>query len=95
MRVSVRLFTTLRELAGKREEMLDFDMETVRVIDALRDLAEKYGKQFEAYLFNDRDEVREHLQLLVNGRDVSLLEQNETLLREGDKVAIVPPVGGG
>ena len=89
------MFTTLRELVGKREEMLNFNTETVRIIDALRNLAEKYGKQLEDYLFDDRGEVREHLQLLVNGRDVGLLEQNETLLREGDTVAIVPPVGGG
>jgi len=39
--------------------------------------------------------VREHLQLLVNGKSVSLSEELETRLREGDEVAIVPPVGGG
>jgi len=95
VKVSVRLFTTLRELAGKGEETLEFDVEIVAVKDVLEGLVKRHGKEFKDYLFDETRRVREHLQLLVNGKSISLLEELETQLEEGDEVAIVPPVGGG
>ena len=91
----MRLFTTLRELVGKGEETLEFDLGIVTVKDVLEDLAKRYGEEFKDYLYNEEREVREHLQLLVNGKNVSLLEELKTQLKEGDQVAVVPPVGGG
>lgn len=91
----MRLFTTLRELAGKGEEPLEFDVGSVTVKGVLEELAKRYGKLFKNYLYNEEGRVREHLQLLVNGKSISLLEELDTRLKEGDEVAIVPPVGGG
>lgn len=95
MKVSVRLFTVLREIAGKGEETLEFSVKGVTVKDVLETLAKRHGKEFREYLYDDKNRVREHLQLLVNGKSVSLMEELKTRLREGDQVAIVPPVGGG
>jgi molybdopterin converting factor small subunit len=33
--------------------------------------------------------------LLINGTGIPTLEGFKTRLKEGDKVAIIPPVGGG
>ena len=95
MQVSVRLFTTLRELAGRGEETLEFSPKSVTLEDVLKALAKKHGRAFRKYLYDDRNRVREHLQILVNGRSASLMEDLETRLKEKDVVAIVPPVGGG
>ncbi len=95
MRVSVRLFTILRELAGKNVETLEFKQEAVTVKDVLEELEKQYGKAFADYLFHEGGTIREHWQLLVNGKSVELLEELDTRLKEGDQVAIVPPVGGG
>ena len=95
VKVSVRLFTTLRELAGRGEEILEFTQKRVTVKEVLGELVKRHGKAFKDCLYNGRGEVQEYLQLLVNGKSVSLLEELETRLREGDEVAIVPPVGGG
>jgi len=94
VKVYVRLFTTLRELTGKREETLEFDARIVTVEDVLKELTGRYGKEFKEYLYNDKQMVRGYLQLLVNGKSVELLERIKTRLKEGDEVAIVPPVGG-
>jgi molybdopterin synthase sulfur carrier subunit len=85
----------LREIAGKGEEKLAFRTKSVTVHDVLETLAKRYGKEFREYLYDDKNRVRTHLQLLVNGKSVSLMEELETRLRDGDQVAIVPPVGGG
>ena len=74
---------------------MEFDLGIVTVKDVLEDLAKRYGEEFKDYLYNEEREVREHLQLLVNGKNVSLLEELKTQLKEGDQVAVVPPVGGG
>jgi molybdopterin synthase sulfur carrier subunit len=97
LRVSVRFFTTLKELVGKREETLEFsDKEIVTVNSVLKRLSERYGKGFIEYVFDDKTgEVKGFLQFLVNGRSASTLNGLDTKLRNGDVLAIIPPVGGG
>jgi molybdopterin synthase sulfur carrier subunit len=95
VQISVRLFTTLRELAGKGEETLEFRAKSITVKEVLKELAKRHGNAFKEYLYDDRSRVREHLQILVNGRSASLMEDLETRLKEKDVVAVVPPVGGG
>ncbi|MCK4477167.1 MoaD family protein [Candidatus Bathyarchaeota archaeon] len=82
-------------MAQKGGETLEFDVGFVTVKDVLEELVRRHGKEFKDYLYDEKRRVREHLQLLVNGKSVSLSEELETRLREGDEVAIVPPVGGG
>jgi MoaD family protein len=97
LRVSVRFFTILREIVGKKEETLEFPKNAkVTVNSVLRCLSEKYGKAFDEYVYDvTTGEVKGFLQFLVNGRSVSSSEGMETKLSDGDVIAIVPPVSGG
>lgn len=97
MKVSVRFFTTLREIVGKREETLEFQKgEVVTVEKVLKTLAERYGKEFTEYVFDgETGEVKGFLQFLINGRSASTLDGLNTKLKNGDVLAIIPPVGGG
>lgn len=96
MRVSVRFFTMLREVTGKREETLEFiDREAVTVNTVLKTLAERYGKGFVDYVYDSAGNVKGFLQFLVNGRSASTLKGLDTELADGDVLAIIPPVGGG
>jgi len=95
--VSVRFFTTLREVTGKKEELLEFSKkEDVTVESALKRLAQVHGKSFVGYVYDHKTgEVKSFLQFLVNGRSISSFEGQKTKLSDGDVLAIVPPVGGG
>ena len=97
MQVKVRLFTNLREIANKREETLTFpEGEKVTVDSVLKVLSQKYGKPFMDYVYNDKKgQPKNFLQFLVNGNSASTLKGLETELKEGDVLAILPPVGGG
>lgn len=97
LKVSVRFFTTLREITGKREETLEFsDGECVTVAKVLERLVKHYGKVFADYVYDYKSgDIKGYLQFLINGRSVSTLKGLETELVDGDTLAILPPVGGG
>lgn len=97
LRVSVRFFTSLRELTGKREETLEFSgKEKITIGLVLERLSKRYGREFVDYVFDRKTgDVKGFLQFLVNGRSASTLNGLDTPLRDGDVLAIVPPVGGG
>lgn len=97
MKISVRFFTSLREIIGKKEETLEFQIgEIVTVDTVLKRLAELYGKSFVEYVYEGKTgNVKGFLQLLVNGRSASAFKGLNTELADGDVLAIIPPVGGG
>jgi molybdopterin synthase sulfur carrier subunit len=97
MRVSVRFFTSLREIVEKKEEPLEFpDNDIITVNKVLADLSQRYGNKFIDYVYDTKTrQVRGFLQFLVNGRSASTLNGLQTELRDGDVLAILPPVGGG
>lgn len=97
MIVKVRFFTNLREIVNKREETLTFaGGEKVTVDLVLKTLAQKYGKPFTEYVYNGKTEQpKNFLQFLVNGTSTTTLNGLETELKDGDVLAILPPVGGG
>lgn len=97
MRVSVRFFTSLREIVNKREETLEFpEGEKVTVDTVLKVLSQRYGKRFVDYVYDGKSgEVRGFLQFLVNGKSATNQNGLQTELEDGDVLAILPPVGGG
>ena len=95
MQVSVRFFTSLRELVGKKEQTLQFTQQTITMETALQTLTTQYGQAFNDYLFDQKTgHVKGFLQLLVNGKSVSS-DDLKIELHDGDVLAILPPVGGG
>ena len=96
MEVKVRFFTNLREIVGNREKTLTFaQAEAVTISFVLQVLSEKYGSRFTDYLYASTGKPKNFLQFLVNGTSVSTLDGFDTSLKDGDVLAILPPVGGG
>ena len=97
MQVTVRFFTSLRELVGRKEETVVFsEDEKVTVNMVLKKLTKKFGKPFVEYVYDNKTGgLKSNLQLLVNGKSASTLSGLQTELRAGDVLAILPPVGGG
>ena len=93
MRMKVRFFTILREMTGKREETLTVGEKT-DVREVLNRLSEEYGDEFSQYIFEGR-KLRDHIQILVNGINITTVNGLDTELEEDSVLAIVPPVGGG
>lgn len=88
MNVEVLLFGKLRELATRQRVVSVTD--GARLIDLIEWLVKEYGVEF-------REEVNhiERLHILINGQYYDFLDNAETLLKEGDVVAILPLLAGG
>jgi molybdopterin synthase sulfur carrier subunit len=95
MKVRVKFFALVRELTGRREEVVDLDDQaTVRTL--LGKLVEEHGAKFRDYIFDPAsNEPKGHVQFLIDGRNITLMQGLDTSLKEGASLAILPPVGGG
>jgi molybdopterin synthase sulfur carrier subunit len=95
MKVKVKFFALVRELTGRREEIVDLD-DHATVKTLLDKLVEEYGAKLSDYLFEPASEKpRGYLQFLIDGRNIALMQGLDTALKEGSSFAILPPVGGG
>jgi len=96
LRVKVRYFTTLRELAGSAEEEIDI-RDDGTLVDLIEEIASKYGKEARNYLYHkgERGKVDPSIYFLINGANARMQSWLNTKLNDGDVVAIIPPIGGG
>jgi molybdopterin synthase sulfur carrier subunit len=86
--VKIRYFARIREIVKRKEELLDV-AEGATVGTVLEELKSRHGEEFASLL------ERATIQFLVNGISIRSLKGYKTELREGDVLAIIPPVGGG
>ena len=93
MNVSVEIaFSFKRELASDYRSLDLPGGATVR--GALEELGRRFP-QIRERLFDEQGAIRRHINALVNGGNVQFRERFETVLQEGDRLSILPPVGGG
>ncbi len=95
LKIKVQYFAIVRELANKREDVLDVG-EGSTVLDILKLLAQSYGEKFKDYVFDPKTGApRSYLQFLVNGDSISNLNGLSTPLTDSSTLVLIPPVGGG
>lgn len=81
MKITLRLFSVARDLAGFREQAMDIPAgsRAGSILEILQSRNPKF------------DQWQNALRIAVNQEYVS----NDHPLREGDEVAVIPPVSGG
>ena len=94
MAIAVKFFANFREVTGCGQ------VEIVRVnnVSALLDeLVRRFGGKLAEQLYEPgtKKKLRDTVNILVNGRGITLMKGLATPLRNGDVVAIFPPVSGG
>ena len=93
MRITLKTFADYRVITGIRETVLDVD-EGVTMGALLERLTSAYPKLKDA-MFDESGTLRDYIILLVNGRKIEFIGGMGTHLREGDVIALFPPVAGG
>ncbi len=93
MAITVKFFANFREVTGKGQERVEG---TKNVASLLDELVRRFGEGLAKQLYSPGTwKLRETVNILVNGRGISLLRELNTPLKDGDVVAIFPPVSGG
>ncbi len=92
MRVTVRVFGELTQILSRRS-LLELD-EGATVGTLASRIANEAGLKRHGYLGNFKVGGSE-LAILVNGRNIALLDGVGTVLKDGDEVVILPPSAGG
>ncbi|HVV01660.1 MAG TPA: ubiquitin-like small modifier protein 1 [Verrucomicrobiae bacterium] len=87
----VRIPTPLRKLTNN-EEVVEVTAETIG--GAITELQGRYPGIKER-LVDDNGEVRRFVNVYLNEEDIRFLQNQETPLKEGDEVSIIPAIAGG
>lgn len=91
MSVKVRIPTPLRKLTNN-EELVEVNANTVRA--AIAELQTRYPGIKER-LLDDDGSVRRFVNVYVNEEDIRFLQNQETPIKSGDEISIIPAIAGG
>ena len=91
MAVTVQIPTPLRKLTDNQAEV---DIQAGTIGELVEGLEEAHNGIKEK-LVDENGEIRRYVNVYLNDEDIRFLDGADTLLNEGDKVAIVPAIAGG
>jgi len=90
-RIKLITFTGIKQIIG--EKQIDFSAKSVE--DLINKLVEKFGTAFSNELFDDEGKIKKIYRIVVNGRNINILDGYQTKLKDDDMVAIMPAIAGG
>jgi molybdopterin converting factor small subunit len=91
MAVKVMIPTPLRAYAGKQESV---SLQAATVGEALSALTTQFG-ELKKHLYSDDGRLRSFVNVYVNDEDIRYLQKDQTAVKEGDTISIVPSIAGG
>ena len=83
--------TPLRQYAGKQAAI---DVQATTVGEALNLLTSTYP-DLRKHLYSDDGKLRAFVNLYLNDDDIRYLQQDQTAVKDGDTLSIVPSIAGG
>ncbi|MFZ5802487.1 MAG: ubiquitin-like small modifier protein 1 [Candidatus Omnitrophota bacterium] len=91
MAVKVRIPTPLQKLTGQKAEV---EVDAASVQQLVEALERKYPGLKER-ICDEKGKIRRFVNVYVNEEDIRFLNQENTALKAGDEVSIVPAIAGG
>src|SRR3954463_3417013 len=91
MATKILIPTPLRPFTDKKDAV---DAEGTTVGELLADLTAKHSG-LKAHLYNDQGKLRSFVNIYVNDEDIRYLQKEQTPIKAGDTVSIIPSVAGG
>ena len=91
MAITVRVPTPLQRLTNGQGEV---QCEGKSVSDLLADLEKRYPGIKER-ICDDSGKLRRFVNIFVNDEDIRFLQGEQTAIKDGDEVSIIPAIAGG
>lgn len=94
MTVCAKFIGSFRSLSGK--DILDVKLEEPSPIrEIIKTIVEKIPRLAQALIGADCESPKTNMLVLVNGKEISVLDRFETMIKDGDEIIFVPVVHGG
>lgn len=87
MKIKVKYFLNFKKISGHSKEELFFENDKVNVKDVFKVLNNKYQIEFEKVVSTGI--------IMVNNRSINQLKKENTILKDGDELIIMPMISGG
>ncbi len=91
MAIKIRIPTPLQKLTGNQPEV---EVQGNSVKAALAALEEKHPGMKER-LYDEKGTLRRFINFYVNDEDIRFLKGEDTSLKDGDELSVVPAIAGG
>jgi molybdopterin converting factor small subunit len=87
----IHIPTPLRQYVGKQHTV---DVKGATVGEAMTSLVGQHP-DLRRHLYTEDGKLRSFVNLYVNDEDIRYLQKEETAVKEGDNISIVPSIAGG
>ena len=94
MAITVKFIGALRHVSGVDELALD-GKENISVREMMNEITKEMSALKQSLIDQQLEDPRPNALILVNGREISVLNGLETNLKNGDEIILVPVVHGG
>ena len=91
MPVKVRIPTPLQKLTAQKGQV---EVQAKNIVDLITQLEKNYPGMKDR-LCDETGKVRRFVNIYLNEEDIRFLNQEQTSLKDGDEVSIVPAIAGG
>jgi len=87
LKIKVKYFLNFKKISGHSKEELFFKNNKVNVKDVFKVLNDKYQIEFEKFVLKGI--------VMINNRSINQLKKENTILKDGDELIILPMISGG
>lgn len=94
MPLTIKFIGALRHLSGKTEFTVSFQ-EGISIKELVSKITQEFPDLKQTFSDQELNDSRSNSLVLVNGREISVLNGYETKLKDGDEIVFVPVVHGG
>lgn len=91
--MKILFFATYREIT--KTKVLEMPIEGLSNIRQLIKKLIELFPEFQDELLADENHLKPLVHIFVNGRNIIHLNGIDTLIKQDDEIALIPPVGGG
>lgn len=94
MPLTVKFVGALRHVSGKTHFTLNFQ-DGISIKELIGNISQEMPELKRTFSDHELNDSRSNSLILVNGREISVLNGYETKLNDGDEIVFVPVVHGG
>ena len=87
--VTIKFFGVFRSITGKNKVSIEFK-DTIRLEEVIKEIVEEMPSLERTLVDPDLEDPRPNTLILVNGKEISVLNGLETMLKDGDEIIFIP-----